>query len=359
MARRILDTLLVIFVLCGLAIGRSPAAWAGERCSAEKGQRLIEQGRYAQAIREFGCLIEQAPTGVEGYRGRIEANLLAGRYADALQDYSRITAQVLPVNPNAMQIIFDGYAARLAANPQEIEALTGVTFARWWAFDYAQAIHILNKLVSLRPNDVYANLFRGSSRLLSGAAREKGVADIEKALSLAPQNAHVRFVVADAYTYGLPDPQRSLAEAQMALNLGLNTPRLQAILAAAHLALGNQQVAATHLKTHIEMVTSELLPANPLAAGASLSLALAPGRTYEVPLSVTAGEVVEILTGSKDFYDTIIVLLAADGTPVIGGDDYKAYFAGFAWTASGTGNFHLWVTSFEGVNSGEMTVTRK
>src|SRR4026208_1399766 len=49
-------------------------------CSAAKGQLLIDQGRYEQAVREFSCVIESDPTAAEGYRGRAEALLLLGRY---------------------------------------------------------------------------------------------------------------------------------------------------------------------------------------------------------------------------------------------------------------------------------------
>ena len=64
------------------------------------------------------------------------------------------------------------------------------------------------------------------------------------------------------------------------------------------------------------------------------------------------------MTGSRDFYDTILVLLAPDGTPVVGSDDAKFYFAGFEWVAGETGTYRLLVTSFESVNTGELVVTR-
>ena len=55
-------------------------AHADTNCTAEQGQLLIDEGRYKQAVNEFTCVIEADPTGVEGYRGRIEAQLLLGRY---------------------------------------------------------------------------------------------------------------------------------------------------------------------------------------------------------------------------------------------------------------------------------------
>jgi hypothetical protein len=53
-----------------------------------------------------------------------------------------------------------------------------------------------------------------------------------------------------------------------------------------------------------------------------------------------------------------MVLLAPDGTPVVGSDDFKFYYAGFDWVAQGTGTYRLQVTSFESVNTGVLVVTR-
>jgi tetratricopeptide (TPR) repeat protein len=348
----------IVFALLFTPILR-PVATA-RQCSPEQGQIYINEGRYREAIREFSCLVEAQPTEVDGYRGRIEAELLLGRYSDAVRDYARVTAFVLPVHPDAETIIAAGYAARLADAPNDIPALTGSSFASWWFFDYPVAIHVLTDLLALSPNNVYANLFRGSSRLLKGTARAEGVADLDSAIALAPESPDVRFIVADAYTYGkLPDPQRAFSEASFALAGGLNTPRIHAILASAYLALGNQSAAAAEMRTHIELVTTELVQASALSVGGTLTLPVVPGRTYEIPVPVMAGQTLSILTSSRDFYDTILVLLAPDGTPVLGSDDYRQYFAGFQWVATASGTYRVRVTSFESVNTGDLVVSRR
>lgn len=329
-------------------------------CSADQGQLLIDQGSYTQAIRVFTCVIDADPTGVGGYRGRIEAELLLGKYSDAVLDYVRVNAFVVPVHPDAAQIIYAEYNARLDVAPNDTRALTGASFAHWWFFDYPGAIHLCDDLLGIAPDDVYGNLFRGSSRVLHGASRAAGLADLERAIQLAPQSPDVHYVVADAYTYGWePDAQRAFDEATFALNGGLNTPRVRAILAASYLAFGDLAAAAAQIKIHIDLVTTALLPTSALAVGSSLSLSLVPGRTYEIPITVSAGEQVSIATGSKDFWDTILVLLAPDGTPVVGSDDYKSYFAGLQWIAPTGGTYKLRVTSFEAASTGVLTVSRK
>lgn len=329
-------------------------------CTADQGQQLIDAGMYQAAIQKFTCVIGIDPTAVEGYRGRIEAQLMAGRLSDAVRDYARVTAYVEPVHPDAQQVIYAGYQARLETAPNAIPALTGLSFAHWWDFDYPGAIQVLDRLLELQPNGVYGNLFRGSSRVLKGTRRAEGIVDLEKAIALAPSSPDVRFIVADAYTYGSePDAQRAFDEATAALAGGLNTPRIRAILAASYFAFGDMGAAAHQIKIHLDLVTTQLVGTPPLVAGSSTSLAVVPGRTYEVPIVVAAGETVEIVTSSKDFWDTILVLLASDGTPILGSDDYKLYYAGFKWVAPAGGTYRLRVTSFEAVNTGALLLARK
>jgi tetratricopeptide (TPR) repeat protein len=339
---------------------RTEIAARDKGCDAALGQIYIETGRYDRAIREFTCLVQAAPAEAEGYRGRIEALLLLGRFADAFRDATRVTAFVEPVHPDAIATILAGYDARLRDNPDDVPALTGASFVRWYDFDYAGAIHGLRHLVDLRPDDVYGNLFRGSSRLLRGQDRVDGIADLERAIVLGPSSPDVRWIVADAYTYGkAPDRQRAFDEASLALSWGLDTPRVHAILGAAYTAFGDVLAAAGHIQRHIDLVTTSLLQAPALPAGWSHNLPLVPGRTWEIPIVVSAGEAVSIATSSHDYWDTILVLLGPDGSPVLGSDDTNAYFAAFDWVAPQAGTYRLQVTFFESVNTGVVTVTWK
>lgn len=305
--------LALVFTLVGALVASAPVALAvasGPNCTTEQGQAFIDEGRYEQAIREFACVIEAQPTEVEGYRGRIEAELLLSQYSDAVRDYSRVTAFVLPAHPDAEATIVDGYDARLATAPNDIPALTGASFARWWFF------------------------------------------------ALSPTSPDVRYIVADAYTYGLPDTERAFAEATLALDWGLDTPRVHAILASAYNAFGDLEAAAGHIQRHIELVTTELITTPALPEGDSLALDLVPGRTYDIPVGATAGQTISITTSSRDFWDSIAVLLAPDGSPAVGSDDDSAYFAAFDWIAPATGVYRLRVTSFESVSTGELVVSR-
>jgi tetratricopeptide (TPR) repeat protein len=351
--------LALLFALAALLL-LAPRAQAASapNCTSEQGQALIDEGRYEPAIREFTCLVEAEPTEVDGYRGRAEAKLFLGRYSDALADYARVTAFVEPVHPDAKQTIKAGYAARLASAPNDVPALTGASFARWAFFDYAQAIHLLNRLLEVEPDDDFGTLFRGSSRVLQGGPnREHGVPDLDRAIVLAPQSPDVRWVVADAYTYGMPDTDRAFAEATLALEWGLDTPRVHAILGASYNVFGDRLAAAYHIARCIELAGTELVPTAPLAAGDTLTANLVPGQVYEIPIPAIAGESISFATSSKDYWDTIAVLLAPDGTPVLGSDDDNGYFAASEYEAEQDGTYRLRVTFFESVNTGALAVS--
>jgi hypothetical protein len=70
-------------------------------------------------------------------------------------------------------------------------------------------------------------------------------------------------------------------------------------------------------------------------------------------------QLISIVTSSRDYWDTIAVLLAPDGTPAIGSDDARSYFAAFEWPATQSAIYRLRVTFFESVNSGVIRVTRR
>jgi hypothetical protein len=270
-----------------------------------------------------------------------------------------VTAVVTPVHPDAQAMIFAGYAGRLDAAPDNIPALTGASFARWVYFDYLGAIHLLDHLLDLEPANPYGNLFRGSSRLLKGHAVNDGVGDLDYAIALAPASPDVHYIVAEAYTYGLPDPNRAFTEATFALDGGLDTPRVHAILGSAYLAFGNVAAAAAQIQTHIQLVTTSLVTTSALPASTTLDRALVPGQTLDIPLVVSAGEKVSIVTSSHDYWDTILVLLDPNGSPVLGSDDSWKYFAAFDWTAPSSGTYRIRVTFFEGVITGTLRVSRK
>jgi hypothetical protein len=105
-------------------------------------------------------------------------------------------------------------------------------------------------------------------------------------------------------------------------------------------------------------VTTEFVTANSMDPDTTDTFELVPGRSYSIPVPVNAGETISITTSSSDYWDTILVLLAPNGTPVAGADDDWFYYAELDWVVEQTGTYWLQVTFFESVNSGEVVVTR-
>lgn len=339
----------------------SSSCVCGVNTTLATGQAKIDQGQYWDAVDIFTCVIDDAPLTVDAYRGRSEAYLMLGRYADALADYSRLTAVVAPTNPTYGATINAGYDARLTSNPWNVRALAGASFARWCFYDMAGALPLVQRLIALRPYSVYANLFRGSNRLFVGVDVVAGKADFDRAISYQPYNAHVRYIVADGYTYAAPNLTRASTEATYALNWGLNTPRVRAILAAAQLAAGNVSGAAANIQQHLNLVTTQTaVITSALGIGTSTTLALVPGKTYEIPFSAINGQTVSLRTSSpsQEIFDSIFVVLNSAGTPVTGSDDYIDFYAGLDWVAPATGTYKIRVTSFESVGTGGLVVTR-
>lgn len=297
-------------------------------------------------------------TDLEAYVRRAETELITGRFAEAFATYQRgIVALIAPVLPGVAMRIDAMYADRLGREGNSLAALSGASFARWVFSDYAGAIELLDVLLTIEPDDVYGTLFRGSSRVLNGADVAAGLCDLERAIELEPSSPDVRYVIADAFTYGArPDPQRALAEANRALDGGLDTPRVHAIVAAMHLAFGDHAIAGAHFARHLDLVTTELRTTEPLESGASLAVDVVPGRVWEVPLPATAGGAISVATTGTD---SIAVLLAPDGTAVTGGDDEAGSFAAVSWNAASSGTYRLRVASFEAVETGTLEVTRE
>ena len=199
-------------------------------CTAEQGRAALIPTRASTSRRSasFTCVVDPHPTEVEGYRGRIEAELLPGRFSDAVRDYARVNAFVVPVHPDAERRSSPATTTARAA-PDASAALTGKSFAYWWFFHYPAAIQLLDELLELAPG---RRLRQPLPRLEpAAAAADRAGAWRPRARDRArPESPDVRYIVADAYTYGLPDAERAFDEATFALDGGLDTPRVHAIL---------------------------------------------------------------------------------------------------------------------------------
>jgi hypothetical protein len=303
------------------------------------------------------CLTDSGTLDVTAYKGRIEAALMAGRYASALGEVTQMQRVVIPAIPDAFDQLLAAYEAQLAASPDDLIALIGYSFAQWWVSDYAGATATYDRLLGVLPDNAYATLFRGSSRLFDGDT-DGGELDIARVLELAPNSPDAHFIAADALLYALGDVTRAGEQAALARDLGLVTPRVNAILATAAMADGDEALATQYFAEHIAGATTGYVDTEPLAAGGSLTLDFTPGVAFRVPLEVAAGETLTVLADSPDGVDTLAVLLGPEGALVTSNDDYTDLNAGIVRTLDAAGVYTLVLGTFEGAGTGSVTLQR-
>lgn len=358
--RRLLGVgLCLCLLLMGAAAAFAQSGNSGECDVSTVPSLSLLTGQIEVTPEAIPCLTEAGDLDVGAYRGRIEAALMAGRYANALSAYTQMQKVVIPTIPDAFDQILAAYEAQVSANPDDLIALIGQSFAQWWVSDYEAAVVTTGRLLEQIPDNVYATLFRGSSRLFAGDVAD-GEADIARALELAPDSADVHFIAADAYTYALGDLTRALEQATAARDLGLNTPRVNAILATAYMDQGDEALATQYFAEHLAGATSEYVETEPLAAGSPVTLAFVPGRTFRVPIEAEAGETLTLLAASEtDGVDTLAVLLGPDGALVTSNDDHTDLNAGIVQLVDVAGHYTLIIGTFEGAGTGEVVVSRE
>lgn len=359
-------TLMLCILIC---FSFSSSVFAQEPdCSADldylsEGQTLIDTGAYQEAIEAFTCAIENSPLEVDGYRGRIEARLLAGGYSDAMIDYAALRVQVIPEVPDAIDQIFEYYEGSLASNPENIPLLTGYSFAQWYNFDFEGALVSLETILTLEPDNLYGLLLHGNNKLFVEDV-EAGEADFARVLEIEPESADVYFIMADGYLYALGDLERALEFATMAAEMGLDTPRMDAIFATVYFYLGEEEKALPYYLRHIEQTTLAFVDMDPLEKGQPITIDVTPGQTYRFPVEAAADETLTITAmseaqaGEFDEVDSLMLLLAPDGTLVTGNDDNIELNAGFEYTVSEAGTYTLLVASFEGAGTGKILLSR-
>jgi tetratricopeptide (TPR) repeat protein len=284
---------------------------------------------------------------LDGWRSRFAIALMAGSYANAVADYTQLGANM----PEVFAQLIAGYEAQLASDPGNLLARMNLGFAQWRTGDYADAVVTLDRLLAGAPDNGFGLLFRGSSRLYLGEV-EAGEADLARALERMPHSADAHFIAADAFANALGDFGRAGEQAALARDMGLETPRLNSLLAAAARAQGDEASAALYMGRHIEAVTTDYEDVEPLMNGSAMTLEFAPGRAFRVPVRVEAGETVRITAQGDARTRLISVLLAPDRALVTSGDpDIER-------ALEAAGDYLLIVGTFEGVGAGEVVLAR-
>ena len=252
-----------------------------------------------------------------GLPRRIEAQLLLGQYSNSFRTYARVTAVVTPVHPDAQSIILAGYAARLETAPNDIASAHGRELCSLGVLRLPGSHHCLDHLLDVEPTIHYG---LPVSRLEPAAQRPRG--ERRRCRSRLRSRSRPKVPTCDT---SWPTPTPTACSIRSVLSPkprsrskpGSTRPAFTRFSAA---PIPRFETWRPQRPTSTD--TSGSSPRSccrqPHFPRASVDLDLPPGQTYDLPLVVSAGEKVSIVTSSHDYWDTILILLGLDGSPAYG-----------------------------------------
>ncbi len=329
-----------------------------------KGQQSLQTADYETALAAFTCAIEADSTQYQPFLGRIQANLLAGYYVNALEDYLFVRARIYhPPNHSLFRDMIAPYNEDLKAAPDDKEQLTMRSFMYWCDLDNFKALKDLNHLLEVDPQNVYGNLLQGAIYVAIGSL-DKASEDFSRALEQDSENPQLLFLIAYVYgSYGQDNHDKKAFEQttdylNQAVELGFDDPlryRLQAFI---DTGIGTPEQAAADYLKHMNAVSPEIIELGGLTVDEASSFSIAPHQTYQFTLEAQAGHQLFISArGIPHTLDTFIVLLDPHGNPVTSNDDVDtpdSLIDGYQVSESGT--YTLLVSTILGYGDGDGAV---
>jgi eukaryotic-like serine/threonine-protein kinase len=202
------------------------------------------QVRYGDAVAQFKKVIELAPTNYRGYSNLGAMYVLEGQYADALEALNK-SIEIRP-NLEAFNNLGNAYfqLKRFSEAADAFQRGLNLDDSDWllwgnlgdslfWAGGrhsqamaaYEKAITRAEKRLEVNPRDATMLAFLADYNAMT-QHRQKAVEQIERALSLAPEDGEVRIRAAIVYTQ-LGDTERCLASLEKAIALGYSTQAIR------------------------------------------------------------------------------------------------------------------------------------
>jgi tetratricopeptide (TPR) repeat protein len=176
-----------------------------------KGKSLMDEGEFGEAVSYFDRAIEQAPEQAEAYNLRAVARFEQENYQQAVSDFSEAirldSSNYMPYynrgnayqEQEKLQQALQDYsrAISIKANEKDVYLNRGVVYFK--TGNYQQALDDFNFALRLEEEaDPVALLNRAKTRLAL-SQWEEAVADLEKLLSLRPQDASAYYSLGIAY----------------------------------------------------------------------------------------------------------------------------------------------------------------
>jgi tetratricopeptide (TPR) repeat protein len=380
-------------------------------------------GNHAAAIDSFTCAIQADSTNYAAYLGRFQAALLAGRYAMAVNDANTVKDyapdlfdttitdysltlsadssdvntymlravlnwsqandqlvlddcdRIIQLDPqNAFAYLFRGssnqylgdrltppadftQAVNLDPDNADIYALIGSTYVQ--TGDTINAMMNLDRAIQIDPANARSYYFRGLV-YMGEINYTQAITEFTRAIELEPQYLDPYYD--RGWTYARQgDYPAAISDFDRVITINAQFQWGYLGRGVVYELSGNPQAALLDYLAYVRLNELENIAGQPLAPGVPVTLDMTDGRVYALPLSVQAGQIVDITASSpNDRADPLIVLVGTDGTTALAGNDdevigdFTAAIHDFSVPANGT--YTLLVTHSDGGNQGPVDV---
>lgn len=252
------------------------------------------------ALEVFETILDIEPDNVFATLFRGSSNQYLGNTEDAAADFERVTNELAPDNLSVVQFIAETYSG---------------------TDDYERTLQYYDLALALDPRN--AGYYVARAWAYNSLGDSSGAeADYLKALSLRPTDADIREDIAWSYInqgrYAEAIPMASTALVYDSSLLFSYLARGVAMTELGNTRGGAQDFRAFFLLNELSSETAEL-------EEGSATLAFEPGMVFRVALEAEAGDVVTIsAVSADDAVDPLLLVLDANGVPLIGNDDAEA-----------------------------------
>jgi tetratricopeptide (TPR) repeat protein len=185
----VLSALLALPAAADTALSSCPLFGAREAAAASNAA-----GNPAAALDALNCALNADFRDSDARADRLATALTMGRYGMAATDASTLR----DLDTGRFQSLLAASAAAANANPADVQALKLVALLYWANANDDLALTAYQAILALQPSDVFAYLFRGSSRLYMGDDIYAS-ADFQQAVNLDTHNADVYSIIGSTY----------------------------------------------------------------------------------------------------------------------------------------------------------------
>lgn len=389
-----------------------------------QGQTSYASGNHSAAIDAFTCAIQLDSTNYQAYVGRFQAALLAGRYGLAVNDANALKdlapdlfnatledytmslnmdngdtqtlmfrallywtmaedrrvledcQRIIELDPqNAFAYLLRGssnqylgdrltppadftQAVNLEPTNADIYALIGSTYVQ--TGDTMNAMMNLNRAIQIDQRNARSYYFRGVV-YMEETNYTRAVEEFTRAIEIEPMYLDPYYD--RGWTHARQgNYQAAISDFDQVITINAQFQWGYLGRGVVYELSGNPQAAVQDYLAYVRLNEMENIAGQPLIPGAPVTLDMIDGRVYTLPLSVQAGQVVDIVASSpNDRADPLIVLVGTDGTTALAGNDdevtgdFTAAIHDFSVPANGT--YTLLVTHSDGGNQGPVNVS--